>query len=72
MFWIVRAIGSVQPDIPFGERGELKPCFYGEWWRPKNIQENPTDKVCYAKCFSNTQSWERDPRYFNKCEWHEP
>ena len=28
LFWVVKALGSVQPDI-FVE-GEKRPCFYGE------------------------------------------
>ena len=30
LFWMVRAQGSVQPDIHFGGEDERAPCFYGE------------------------------------------
>jgi len=57
----------VQPDIPFD--GEATPCFYGEWWRPKSQLANPSDAIRYAKIFSTSQSWERDPGYTSPI-WH--
>ena len=67
LFWVVKALGSVQPDI-FVD-GEKRPCFYGEWWRPKSTFTDPPEKMRYGKIFSTGQSWERDPGYSTPV-WH--
>jgi len=67
LFWIVKALGSVQPAIML--EGEARPCFYAEWWRPKNPHSNPSDSTRYGKIFSTGQSWELDHRYAQPT-WH--
>ena len=67
---MVRAQGSMQPDIHFGGEDERAPCFYGEWWRPKSQQDIVPEAIQYAKRFLTTQTWERDPGFVNQLEWH--
>lgn len=69
LFWIVKAHGSVQPNIPDRDTGEPKPHFYAEWWRPKHQQTSPSDSIRYAGIFSTTRSWEKDPG-FTEPIWH--
>jgi hypothetical protein len=60
-FWLVKALSSV--DVNHLSNDVEQAMFKIEWWRPKNVKDNQGDHVRYSKCFSATQSWERDPGY---------